>query len=60
MIDGAHVIRYTSDAEANRRFIRDELGFPGVDAGHGRSIFNLLLAQIAAHPTEGPESTSSI
>ena len=54
MINGAHVILYTSDAEADRRFIRDVLGFPGVDAGHGWLIFKLPPAEIAVHPTDGP------
>jgi catechol 2,3-dioxygenase-like lactoylglutathione lyase family enzyme len=54
MINGAHVILYSRDAEADRAFIRDVLGFPGVDAGHGWLIFKLPPAELAAHPTDGP------
>ncbi|TDD90748.1 VOC family protein [Actinomadura rubrisoli] len=53
MINGAHVIIYSQDAEADRAFIRDVLGFPGVDAGQGWLIFKLPPAELAAHPTEG-------
>jgi catechol 2,3-dioxygenase-like lactoylglutathione lyase family enzyme len=35
MISGAHVVIYSQDAEADRAFFRDVLGFPCVDAGHG-------------------------
>ena len=35
MINGAHIILYSTDAEADRVFIRDVLGFAGVDAGDG-------------------------
>lgn len=52
MINGAHVILYSRDAEADRAFIRDVLGFPDVDAGHGWLIFKLPPAELAAHPTE--------
>ncbi|HKE50053.1 MAG TPA: extradiol dioxygenase, partial [Actinomycetes bacterium] len=31
MITGTHVIIYTRDAEGDRAFLRDMLGFPGVD-----------------------------
>ncbi|MFD8220259.1 VOC family protein [Streptomyces sp. NPDC059697] len=53
MINGAHVILYSLDAEADRAFIRDVLAFPGVDAGGGWVIFELPPAEIAVHPTEG-------
>jgi catechol 2,3-dioxygenase-like lactoylglutathione lyase family enzyme len=42
MIFGAHVILYSRDAEADRAFLRDVLGFSTVDAGHGWLIFALL------------------
>ncbi len=35
MINGAHVIIYSTDAEADRAFFRDVLKFPHVDVGHG-------------------------
>lgn len=53
MINGAHVILYTTDAEADRAFIRDVLGFAGVDAGNGWLIFKLPPTEVAVHPTDG-------
>jgi catechol 2,3-dioxygenase-like lactoylglutathione lyase family enzyme len=53
MITGAHVIIYSQDAEADRAFVRDVLGFSGVDAGGGWLIFKLPPAEIAVHPTDG-------
>jgi catechol 2,3-dioxygenase-like lactoylglutathione lyase family enzyme len=50
MISGAHVIIYSVDAEADRAFFRDILGFPSVDAGQGWLIFALPPAEIAFHP----------
>ncbi len=50
MISGAHVIIYTANAEADRAFFRDVLGFPSVDAGEGWLIFALPPAEIAFHP----------
>jgi catechol 2,3-dioxygenase-like lactoylglutathione lyase family enzyme len=52
MIDGAHVIVYSKDAEADRNFFRDILGFKSVDAGHGWLIFALPAAEAAFHPAE--------
>lgn len=53
MFNGSHVIIYSNDAEADRAFIRDVLGFPHVDAGAGWLIFRLPPAEIAVHPTDG-------
>jgi catechol 2,3-dioxygenase-like lactoylglutathione lyase family enzyme len=52
MINGAHVIVYSQDAEADRAFFRDVLGFKSVDAGHGWLIFALPPAEAAFHPDE--------
>ena len=52
VIFGAHVIVYTRDAEADRAFLRDVLGFEGVDAGDGWLIFALPPAELAAHPSD--------
>jgi catechol 2,3-dioxygenase-like lactoylglutathione lyase family enzyme len=52
MISGAHVIIYSKDAEADRAFFRDVLGFPSVDAGHGWLIFGLPAAEAAFHPAD--------
>ena len=53
MINGAHVIIYSKDAEADRAFFRDVLKFPSVDAGHGWLIFALPPAEAAFHDAEG-------
>jgi|SRR6185312_14581413 len=50
MISGAHVVIYSKDANADRAFLRDALGFRSVDAGHGWLIFGLPLAEAAVHP----------
>src|SRR5437667_12658832 len=50
MISGAHVIVYSKDAEADRAFFRDVLGFKSVDAGHGWLIFALPPGEAAFHP----------
>ncbi len=52
MISGAHVIVYTKDAEADRAFFRDILGFKSVDAGHGWLIFALPPGEAAFHPSD--------
>jgi catechol 2,3-dioxygenase-like lactoylglutathione lyase family enzyme len=52
VIFGAHLIIYTQDAEADRAFLRDVLGFEGVDAGEGWLIFALPPAEVAAHPSD--------
>ena len=45
MFSGAHVILYSKDAEADRAFVRDVLGFPHVDADQGWLIFALPPAE---------------
>jgi catechol 2,3-dioxygenase-like lactoylglutathione lyase family enzyme len=50
VITGAHAIIYSTDAEADRAFLRDVLGFPNVDAGDGWLIFGLPPAELAIHP----------
>ena len=52
MISGAHVVVYTKNAEADRAFFRDVLGFKSVDAGHGWLIFALPPTEAAFHPSE--------
>lgn len=52
MITGAHIIIYTRDAEADRAFFRDVLGFRSVDAGQGWLIFALPASEAAFHPAE--------
>lgn len=50
MINGAHVVIYSKNAEADRKFIADILDFGAVDAGHGWLIFKLPTAEAAVHP----------
>ena len=52
MIFGAHMIVYSRDAEADRGFFRDVLGYPSVDAGHDWLIFTLPPAELAVHPSD--------
>jgi catechol 2,3-dioxygenase-like lactoylglutathione lyase family enzyme len=49
MINGAHIVLYTKDPEADRAFFRDVLQLPSVDAGHGWLIFALPPAEAAFH-----------
>jgi catechol 2,3-dioxygenase-like lactoylglutathione lyase family enzyme len=55
MFSGAHVVIYSKDAEADRKFFRDVLKFRSVDAGHGWLIFALPPAEVAFHPAEENE-----
>jgi catechol 2,3-dioxygenase-like lactoylglutathione lyase family enzyme len=55
MIFGAHVIIYSKDPAADRKFFQDVLGFSSVDAGHGWLIFALPPAEVAFHPAETEE-----
>jgi len=52
MINGAHAIIYSKNAEADRRFLREVLKLPHVDAGHGWLIFALPPSEVAVHPGE--------
>jgi predicted enzyme related to lactoylglutathione lyase len=47
---------YSRDAEADRAFLRDVLGWTHVDAGHGWLIFKAPPTEVAFHPTEGEPS----
>jgi hypothetical protein len=52
MINGAHVILFSRDAEADRAFLRDALRFSSVDVGDGWLIFALPPAEVAVHPAD--------
>jgi hypothetical protein len=54
-ITGAHAVIYSRDAEADRNFLRDVVGFPFVDVGHGWLIFALPPAEVAVHPAGAGE-----
>jgi len=53
LINGAHSIIYSTDADADRAFLRDVLGLPAVDVGRGWLIFALPPSEVAVHPAEG-------
>jgi hypothetical protein len=50
MIIGAHSVIYSSDPEADHRFLRDVLRLPAVDGGGGYLIFGLPPAEASVHP----------
>ena len=52
MINGAHVIVYSRDAEADRAFMRDVLKFGYVDVHGGWLIFKLPPSEVAVHPSD--------
>ncbi len=54
MINGSHVILFSTDPEADRAFFADVLGQPHVDAGGGWLIFKIPPAELAVHPADGP------
>ena len=56
MIIGTHFLLYSKDAEADRAFFRDVLGFRCVDAGEGWLIFGMSPAEAGIHPLEGESS----
>ncbi len=50
MFSGTHLIIYSKDAEADRKFLSDVVGFDHVDAGGGWLIFSLPPAELGCHP----------
>jgi hypothetical protein len=54
-IIGMHALMYSKKDEETRRFFRDILGFPSVDAGRGWLIFAAPPTEIAIHPAEDDE-----
>jgi catechol 2,3-dioxygenase-like lactoylglutathione lyase family enzyme len=52
LINGAHVVIYSKDAEADRAFFRDVLELSSVDAGHGWLIFAMPPFEAAFHDSE--------
>jgi hypothetical protein len=53
MITGAHFLLYSTNAEADRAFLRDILEFRSVDAGGGWLIFALPPSEVGVHPADG-------
>ena len=56
MIFGSHILLYSTDAEADRAFLRDILKFRSVDAGEGWLIFKLPPSEVAVHPAQDDEA----
>ena len=56
MINGAHAIVSSTNAEADRAFFRDVLGLPNVDVGDGWLIFGLPPSEVAVHPADSNSS----
>jgi predicted enzyme related to lactoylglutathione lyase len=56
VINGAHVVLYSQDPEADRAFLRGTLCWNYVDAGRGWLIFKAPPAEVACHPTDGEPS----
>ncbi len=59
MLTGVHALMYSSRADEVRDFLRDVIGFPFVDAGHGWLIFALPPGEMAVHPNEEGAATST-
>ncbi len=54
MIFGAHLVLFSMDAEADRTFLAEVLGFDSVDAGGGWLIFEIPPSEVAVHPDVSP------
>jgi hypothetical protein len=52
MITGAHFLLYSTNAEADRAFIRDVLEFRSVELDDGWLIFALPPSELGVHPSE--------
>jgi hypothetical protein len=52
MINGAHFIIYSTSHDADRNFLREVIGLPHVDVGHGWLIFGLPRSEVAVHPSD--------
>lgn len=55
LINGAHAVLYSRDAERDRAFLRDVLEFSSVDVGGGWLIFALPASEIAVHPADADD-----
>jgi hypothetical protein len=56
VLTGAHVIVFSSNANADAAFLRDVMELPHVDAGEGFLIFGLPPAEVAMHEAEATGS----
>jgi catechol 2,3-dioxygenase-like lactoylglutathione lyase family enzyme len=53
VINGMHALIYSADAEADRAFLRDVLGWPFVEDNPGWLIFALPPGEVGVHPLMG-------
>ena len=56
MINGAHIIVTSKDAEADKAFIKNVLKFSFIDAHQGWLIFKLPPSEMAVHPSDENDS----
>lgn len=56
MINGAHVLLYSKDPDADRAFFTDVLKWQHVDVGGGWLIFKLPPSEVAVHPVDNGAS----
>ncbi|HZU79490.1 MAG TPA: hypothetical protein VE991_06205 [Acidimicrobiales bacterium] len=54
MVFGAHVVLFSTDPDADRRFLTEVMGLDSVDAGGGWLVYGLPPAELAVHPADGP------
>jgi hypothetical protein len=52
MLIGAHTVIYSTNADADRAFLRDVLKLPSVDGGGGFLIFGVPPAEVAVHSAD--------
>ncbi len=52
MIRGLHGLFYSSEPEALRAFLRDQLQLPHTDVGEGWLVFDLPEADLGVHPLD--------
>ena len=50
--NGGHIIVYSTNADADRAFIKDVLKFKYVDVNKGWLIFKLPPTELAVHPSD--------
>jgi catechol 2,3-dioxygenase-like lactoylglutathione lyase family enzyme len=60
MIIGLHTLLYSKDADKDRAFMRDVLGFKAVDVGEGWLIMQMPPAEMGVHPSDGNEGDAEL
>src|SRR3712207_4952889 len=59
-VNAAHMLLYSTDAEATRAALRDVFGWQHVDAGGGWLIFGMPPAEVGVHPGAPGETDHQI